>query len=76
VTRPANRSARADLGTMMRGIENETLQAPVTNTQQIVAALNGLPLNLFAGQQEQGSQTNTETTKSASLGGSLSFGPK
>jgi hypothetical protein len=74
VNRRANLAARADLGTMMRGIENEHLQAPVTNTQQIVAALSGLPLNLFTGQQEQGTQSSTQTTKEKSVNASLTGG--
>ncbi|MBL8552955.1 MAG: hypothetical protein JNL41_01665 [Phenylobacterium sp.] len=62
VNRRANLATRAELGTMMRGVENEQLQAPVTTTQQIVAALSGLPLNLFIGQQEQGTQSSRSTT--------------
>lgn len=74
VNRRANIDTRAQLGTLMRGVEQERLQAPITTTQQLLAALQGLPLGLFAGQQEQGSQSNTETTKKIGLSGSAGWG--
>lgn len=57
-----NIAAQAQLGAMLRDIDQQQRQAPITNTQQIVAMLNGLPLGLFVGQQ----QNETENTKGTS----------
>jgi hypothetical protein len=74
--RRANIAARASMGDTLRGIDQAERQAPVTSTEQIVAMLNGLPLNLFVGQQENGSSTSHSTTKgkSVNVGGNIGFG--
>lgn len=61
--RRANIAARAQMGDTLRGIENEQRQAPFTSTQQIVAMLSGLPINLFVGKNEQGVSTDRSVTK-------------
>ena len=48
------------VGDDLRNISQAQAQAPVTSTQQIVAMLNGLPINLFTGQQNEGT-SNTQT---------------
>ncbi|RAK60887.1 hypothetical protein DJ021_14230 [Phenylobacterium hankyongense] len=53
----ANIATQADLGDTLRNIDQEQRQAPVTSTQQIVAMLSGLPINLFTGQQQQGTES-------------------
>lgn len=63
----ANIATEQSVGADMRGIDNQTLQAPVTSTQQIVAMLNGLPINLFTGQNEQGTKSENSTTKSSGM---------
>jgi len=73
----ANIGTQAGLGDTLRGIDQQQRLAPVTSTQQVVAMLNGLPLGLFAGQNEQGTKTDTGTTKikGFEIGGSASWGP-
>ncbi|MBW8812520.1 MAG: hypothetical protein JF588_03755 [Caulobacterales bacterium] len=60
----ANIATQANMGGVLRGIDTDLRQAPVTNTQQVVAMLSGLPINLFVGQDAQGqsSQTGTSNT--------------
>ncbi|THD80639.1 MAG: hypothetical protein E7812_07875 [Phenylobacterium sp.] len=59
---------RADIGTQqqvgddLRNINQQQLQAPVTSTQQIVAMLSGLPIQLFTGQQQSGTQVGGSST--------------
>lgn len=50
-TQRANIQTQGDMGATLRGIDQEQRQAPVTSSQQIVAMLSGLPINLFTGQQ-------------------------
>lgn len=72
----ANIAAQAQMAELLRGIDAEQRQAPVTSAQQVVALLNGLPISLFTGQQQTGSQTGTSnsTTKGSEwgLGASIS----
>jgi len=72
--RRANIDVRAGLGETFRGIDQAQRQAPVTSTQQVVAMLNGLPMNLFVGQNEQGVKTDqsVEKTKGVQVSGSVS----
>jgi len=70
----ANVAAQAEVGGALRGVDQEQRQAPITNNQQIVAMLQGLPLGLFAGQTQAGTNTETGTskTKGFSVGASFS----
>jgi hypothetical protein len=59
-----NIETQANLGGVLRGINQEQRQAPVTSTQQIVAMLSGLPISLFTGEQKTGTENNvTKGTK-------------
>jgi hypothetical protein len=60
----ANIATQGQAGDMLRGVEQQQLQAPATSTQQVVAMLSGLPIQLFTGQDQQGTQSNTSTTNS------------
>ena len=55
----ANIDSQAALGATLRGIDTEQRQAPFTSSQQIVAMLSGLPINLFTGQQSQSTEKDT-----------------
>jgi len=55
-----NIATQESLGGTMRDIDQAQRQAPVTSTQQIVAALNGLPIGLFTGQQTNSSSSGKE----------------
>jgi hypothetical protein len=73
-----NIQTQAEVGAMMRGVDQQQRQAPVETTAQLVAMLNGLPINLFVGQNQQGSSaetktgSSTSTTKEKSVNGSIS----
>lgn len=73
--RRANIAARAQMGDALRDIDNEQRQAPFTSSQQIVAMLNGLPINLFVGKNDQGVSTENSVTKQkgSEIGASASF---
>jgi len=60
----ANIATQQQVGDDLRNINQQQLQAPVTSTQQIVAMLSGLPIQLFTGQDQTGTQTGTSTTNS------------
>ena len=60
----ANIATEAQIGDLMRNVDQQQRQAPLTTTQQLVAMLNGLPINLFVGQNEQGVNAQTETSNS------------
>lgn len=68
-----NIGTQAGLGDTFRGIDQEQRQAPVTTAQQIVAMLSGLPINLFVGENEQGTSSSTSKTKSFDISGSAGF---
>lgn len=57
--RRADIATQAQMGDTLRGIDQQKLSAPFTSTQQIVAMLSGLPIGLFTGQEQQGTQTST-----------------
>ncbi len=59
----ANIATQSDVGGAMRDIDQSQRSADVTNAQQIVAMLGGLPLGLFAGKTEAGTSTNNQTVK-------------
>lgn len=70
-----NIGTQADVGGTLRGIDQQQRQAPITNAQQIVAMLSGLPISLFVGQDEQGTSTSSSTskTKGFEVGGKAGF---
>lgn len=72
----ANIATQADLAGALRSIDQEQRSAPVTNAQQIVALLSGLPISLFTGQSEQGTsrETGTKKTTGVTLGAEAKFG--
>jgi len=63
----ADIATQAAVGGTFRDIDQQRAQAPVTNAQQVVAMLNGLPFNLFAGQQTVGNSTTEGSGKSTNL---------
>lgn len=68
-TQRNNIATQAQLGDTFRDIDQQQRQAPVTSTQQIVAALSGLPISLFTGEQKVGTEKTTGTqTKIAAHG--------
>jgi hypothetical protein len=58
-----NIATQLSAGGTLRDIDQQQRQAPVTHAQQVVAMLSGLPINLFTGQQEDGTQSGTSTSK-------------
>ncbi len=70
-----NIGAQVRLGETFRDIDQQQRQAPVATAQQVVAMLSGLPINLFVGQNEQGSESKTSKTKGFEVNGSLSGNP-
>jgi hypothetical protein len=81
----ANIGTQAALGGALRDVNQQQLQAPVTSTQQIVAMLSGLPIQLFTGQHSEGVQAGSDTSntvsnssnrgQSTTLNAQASFGP-
>ncbi len=68
----ANIAAQTATGDDLRNVDQQQLQAPVTSAQQIVAALNGLPINLFTGSTTNGTQ-NTVSNQTTKTGGGPSW---
>jgi hypothetical protein len=64
-----NIGTQTAVGDDLRNVDQAQRQAPVTSTQQIVAMLNGLPISLFVGENENG--TKSENTTDTKLGGSF-----
>ena len=71
--RRANIATQAGLGETLRGIDTEQRRAPVENTQQLVAMLSGLPINLFTGQQTNTTESSTGTSKTKNAPGAFDF---
>lgn len=71
-----NIATQAQLGGVLREIEQEQRQAPITSAQQVVAMLSGLPIQLFTGEQTANSQTSQQMsdTMNAEAKGSSSSG--
>lgn len=63
----ANVATQADVGSTLRGIDQDQRQAPVTSTQQIVALLGGLPINLFTGSQQNATESKKGTEKTTEV---------
>jgi hypothetical protein len=65
--RRANVATQAQMGDALRQIDQQRAQAPIMHAQQLVAMLNGLPFNLFTGQQTESSGTESNKSKNSSL---------
>lgn len=63
----ANIAAQSSLGEMLRGIDQQQRSAPMATAQQIVAMLNGLPLEMFAGRQTNETNSSTSKTKGSTV---------
>ena len=72
----ANLETQANLGGVLRGIDQEQRQAPVTSTQQIVAMLSGLPIDLFTGEQKTATESSVGTGKTKNSDWGFSVSPK
>ncbi|MDB5476479.1 MAG: hypothetical protein JWP49_1990 [Phenylobacterium sp.] len=72
----ANIATQAQLGGALRDVNQQQLQAPVTNTQQIVAMLSGLPIQLFTGQEQSGTQTGANTSNTVGSSNTKETGQK
>jgi hypothetical protein len=72
----SNIQSQAGMGDTLRGIDQQFRQAPITQAQQVVAMLSGLPMNLFVGEQQQGTKTaqSTSKTKGFEITGSAGWG--
>jgi hypothetical protein len=57
-----------DIGQTLRGIDTQQRQAPWTAAGQDIDLLTGLPLQLFAGSNEQGTAQSSGTSSSKSKG--------
>jgi hypothetical protein len=71
--RRADIATQLGAGDALRGIAQQQAQAPAVTTQQIVAMLSGLPIQLFTGQDQQGVQasaSNSATNSNTSRVGS------
>ena len=68
-----NIATQAGIGGTLRGIDNAARNAPVTSTQQLVAMLSGLPINLFVGQNEQSVSSETVDKKETTVGAKAGF---
>lgn len=55
-TQRQNLAAQAQLGDALRTVDQQQRQAPITTASQIVAMLQGLPLNLFRGEETSGTE--------------------
>lgn len=63
----ANIETQAGLGEALRGVDQQQRQAPVSNTQQLVAMLQGLPIGLFTGEQKAGTEKTVGTNKTTEM---------
>jgi len=61
--RRANIATQAELGGALREVDQQQRQAPIANTQQLVAMLSGLPIGLFTGEQKTGTEDRVGTEK-------------
>jgi hypothetical protein len=62
-----NIATQASMGAMQRDVDEQQRQAPITHAQQVVAMLQGLPINLFTGQQTQETKSGSSTGKTSEL---------
>ena len=70
----ANIASQTSVGSALRDIDQQERQAPISNTQQLVAMLSGLPIGLFTGEQKTGMEDQVGTEKR--IGVTLEAGPK
>ena len=70
-----NIATQAAVGDSFRTIDQQQRQAPVTQAQQVVAMLSGLPISLFRGEDTSGTQTQTASgkEKNTDWGASVDF---
>lgn len=68
-----NIATQAQVGDMLRGVDQQQLQAPVTSTQQVVAMLSGLPIQLFTGEQKTGTESSKTNGTNVSVSGEASW---
>jgi hypothetical protein len=71
----ANIATQTATGDDLRNITQQQDQAPVTSTAQVVAMLNGLPINLFTGQTTNSTASNVSTGSTKGSNWGLSFDP-
>lgn len=64
----SNIQLQAELGAARRDIEQKRLSAPYDLLDWQIAALDGLPTELFVGKQETGTSTGTSKTRGTSFG--------
>lgn len=64
----ANAQTQAAIGGTLRGVDQEQRQAPYTSTAQLVAMLQGLPIQYFTGSTTQKQEKTTGSTDNISLG--------
>lgn len=67
----SNVLTQAGLGTDLRNITQQQLNAPISLLQARTGLTQGLPYNLFTGQTSDGTSNSTSTTKSSDPLGSL-----
>lgn len=67
----SNIAAQADLGAMLRGIEAQHLNAPISLATTQAGLFGSLPLQLFQGQTQNGTSNSTTTSKSSDPLGAL-----
>lgn len=67
----ANIATQSGLGDTLRGVDQQLRQAPITSTEQIVALLNSLPIGLFTGKTEQGTESKNQTVKTKGVSATL-----
>lgn len=69
-----NIAAQEATGGDLRNINQQQDQAPVTSTAQIVAMLNGLPINLFTGSTTNATVNNASKSQGTNVNAGASFG--
>jgi len=64
--RRADVATQLAAGDALRTVAQQQAEAPAVTTQQIVAMLSGLPIQLFTGQEQQGVQMSASTSNTSS----------
>lgn len=71
----ANIAAQTAAGDDLHNISQAQDQAPVTNTAQLVAILNGLPISLFTGHTSNSDSSSTSQSSGTNASSSASLNP-
>jgi hypothetical protein len=71
-----NIATQAAVGDSFRTIDQQQRQAPVTQAQQVVAMLSGLPISLFRGEESTGTKTETGSGTEKNKDWGFSFSPE